>query len=724
MPKQYVRYGRWDKGLNSKFDSTDIAREQLADVNQCNISRPGRIATTGNPTTTENEISVGMTPHLSGHGAALVQADYTIGSSGNGALNTTGLHQIYVADSDGDVTGVDDASGTPVVQASLFSYGGDAGEHKPAFLWAEGGLRVSDANHYASGKTMWWGYVDRTRFHSDDAWNTVNNWIAEQAGLRVPVVSVDAAGTVFLDHDADSYPTTGGNAPFLEIEMSTSETDGRWESTDYEFGISYVYMGNQESSIVIMVMRNDTDAIATVSSFSLPTQQYWANLKVFASTTSTSNNFFERVTGCRFYVRKLGKNRRWRLLLDADFTEGVRLNTFDDFTHTWNKDGTGEYYSNIVVAIKSPSIETYESLNGYRNNESATAFAGNQQTWEDAALMNRRAFYIGCFYKDENNNSRLLGDRIFYSQPGRPDTVPSSNWIDLGVNDGQSFTAIEGFNNRIVCFKQNTIFIMNVSNSNVMGWNLEQTIEGNGVKYGGSVVKTRYGIVWANSDGCFIYTGRGMPEELTNNIDSADWALALKATGTTELCLGYDSNSSHLVVSKADASSSGTFPSYIYDFTIKAWSKDDEGLHKGRTNFINAPDGDLLWVEVGDTPGTTVDVYSWKRNAYGSIASPSPFFTMFNDNFGHPARLKKIYNVYVTVTLGGAYDIDLQIITDTGTTTITQTAGTAFTGILTFTPPSPLSTEKAQLKFINNNSTNSVIITDITVEYRPLGKTV
>ncbi len=55
-----------------------------------------------------------------------------------------------------------------------------------------------------------------------------------------------------------------------------------------------------------------------------------------------------------------------------------------------------------------------------------------------------------------------------------------------------------------------------------MGWGLEQEIDNNGIPDSANVLLTRYGIIWANNYGCFMYGGQA-PVELSQRIGSVEW---------------------------------------------------------------------------------------------------------------------------------------------------------------------------------------------------------
>lgn len=733
MPKTFTQYNRWDKGLNTKFDELDVDRTSLVASSHWDVSKPGKIRTV-NKRRGDNIFSVSGSydngnsgqylPLQHGVGSLLVTADYAIGAAPYaGSFNADGEQHLFFGSDDGDISVFD---GLSAIRKGVFNYGTTSGAHECAMIWFEGVLRVSDKNNHSTGRTVWVGRIARTRFNSTDNWNTKDHWIAEQAGLDEPTTSISNGvgyGIVFLKSSAVT-PNTKGEAPNLSLQITSNSTTGTWQATSYEFGMTYMYQGGQESKIVICKMYDHANT-NEVTYFDLPTQQHWSGIKIRAQNGSGGGeDFDQRVTGCRWYVRKQGTGKRWRLFVDADFTKGGRINTFDNHNSAWARNSAGINSMAEITQIKSPSIETYESLNGFTNSEFAVSFKDNGQTWGDATAINRRVFYTGVYYKDEDNNSKALHDRIFYSQPGRPDTIPTSNWVDLGINDGDVFIGLTSFANRILAFKRNTIYILNVTNPSPMGWALENVIENNGANSKSSICRTRYGVVWANTNGCYMWNGQGLPTELTTPIDvPGTWSSDF--TGCN-ISVGYDSISQQLVVSKTALSNSAVTDvdslCYIYDMATKSWIRGTE-MYWRHSNFMNNQDGELCWVSHlngGTQTNNTFNLEKW-FTASGNTSGLNPSFTMKSDNFDSPGILKKFYSVLATIKTEGAADVKISF---NGGNTVTLSAlDLDKPTVKRFDLSTPVTSEKMQLKFdVVSTGGNYVEINDIALEYRQLRK--
>ena len=78
---------------------------------------------------------------------------------------------------------------------------------------------------------------------------------------------------------------------------------------------------------------------------------------------------------------------------------------------------------------------------------------------------------------------------------GRYNILPSSNFIDVAINDGDDITALAYYKDKIIQFKKKKVFVINVSDDYEF---LEDTFQDIGVDGQFSVVTTPYGVVWVN----------------------------------------------------------------------------------------------------------------------------------------------------------------------------------------------------------------------------------
>ena len=758
MPKAFHEIARWDGGLNTHFDESDIEGSELSDVSLWSVAKPGRIFTinnytaTGTPpnsgTYTTNAFSLesDRTP-LVRYGFIIVESDYDIGTNEIAAPNET--RYALVVDSGGELTIIEDYNKSSTTEINLDDGSGlGSSAPKPRMFWSEGALRISDTTHGASSQVKWWGVVNYQRFlnNSADIWNNPMNvadstdarWVWVNASQPKPVVETAANnnsatfqqnhGVVITGSQTDDqlYPYHSGSMGLgvnVNLQTSTTATDGGWAATSYEFGQTFVYIGNQESMIAPMRIWNSGDK----GQLALTAQQYWTSVNVFASNNATYD-YDERITGARVYIRKVGQNRRWTLFLDVDFQRGVRRNTFDDFDSIWSRTAASKYRGSSALTIKSPSPQTYESINGYSPNETMCSFETSTYGWEHSTVLNRRTFLVGVRYlNDYSGASETFPDRLYYSAVAKYDTYPSTNWIDIGVNDGESFTAVEGFANRILAFKQGTLYIINVQNPNDGGWFLEAELKGMGVTSPDAVTKSDQGILFANTTALFRYTGQALPERLSNKLNKASWVQDLE-NDDHFIQVGYDGASEQCIVGQVGIAAGGLHDAstsvYVYDFRTGSMVKHDKYLTDGRTNFTNIPaTRELLWIE----PDSDNNLYDFIISKYDGNTLGAQFedgdaqyFTSKLDDLGSPASMKKFYNLYINLKTGGAYNFAVIV----NGTTVNKTGSqiVSFTK-LKFSLSTVANASTFQVK-IQNNTTTSITINSISLEFRTLYKRV
>jgi len=774
MPKTFHEISRWDGGLNTHFDESDIEGTELSDVSLWSVSKPGQIYTISNYAATGTPPQSGIystnvfsvesdTTPLVRYGFIIVESDYDIGTNEAAAVVET--RYAFIIDSAGELTVLEAFSSTNSTAGIMIgsTSGLDTGAPKPRMFWSEGALRISDSIHGAGSQVKWWGVVSFQRFtnHSTDTWNNPMGaaggdnpkWVWANASQPKPAVISTSNSTLINNYGAVIYGSTASNYPSgvpanmgkginMNISATTSETDGGWEATSYEFGQTLVYVGNQESMIAPMRIWNTVASTpADVAEISIASQQYWASVKVFASAKENAGgviyNYDQRVTGARIYIRKVGQNKRWALFLDADFERGVRRNTFDSFDAIWSRDGASTYSSSVPLKIKSPSPQTYESLNGYSPKGAVCSFETSTHGWEHSTILNRRTFLIGVKYlNDYSGQSEVMPDRIYYSAMAKYDTYPTTNWIDIGVNDGESFTAIEGFANRILAFKQGTLYIINIQSPNDGGWYLEAELKGMGITSADAVTKSDQGILFANTTGLFRFAGDGIPKRLTDKLNKTDWTTDLNHDDHF-IQVGYDGVSEQCFVGEVGIVAAGlhtaSSPVYIYDFRTGSFVKHIDYLTDGRSNFSNIPDTrELLWIEPDTTGGTgdenfKISKYTGNTHSVENIVSDNQYFITKLDDLGSPALMKKFYNLYINLkdndpSAGDDYDFDVIV----NGTTIRCTAGSSSIASFTKLKVSLSTVANAstfQLKILNQSVAN-ITINSISLEYRVLYKRV
>mgnify|MGYP001350666688 CR=1 FL=1 len=153
-------------------------------------------------------------------------------------------------------------------------------------------------------------------------------------------------------HDAVYYYSLwNGDYPYKHC----SAVDGTISATTYELASTFIYDGNQES---LPFKYANTHTIASGN-----------DLCALSLNVSAKGPYDPRISGGRIYIRELGTDSEYIMLLDIDLTKGCRTKFSDDYT-VWHDAGSSQY--NCPTATATANFEvtefgllTYEIINGF-----------------------------------------------------------------------------------------------------------------------------------------------------------------------------------------------------------------------------------------------------------------------------------------------------------------------------------------------------------------------
>lgn len=556
-------------------------------------------------------------------------------------------------------------------------------------------IHVSDADHadFVDGSVFLLNDEAMQLLSSDGTANTLN--VLRNAYGDAPP---GGQGLLGMEHKTGDI--------FKGFDVSSGEQDddvivsGGWPSGQYEFTYSFVNYSGDES--FMNVNTQATTALITAG-------EYFSDVRVVVNVEDT---FRKREKGFRIYTRLKGSNDRYGLFLDCDYEKGVRSNMFEDYAswtagsgHTYT--GGEQHYYEIAAAdaltIVNPSLDTYESINGYSEDEESISF-GTKGGYKAATVCSRRAWVANV-----KRDSVVYNDRIYYTPVNRFATFPESFYLDIGVNDGDSFTALHSIGNRLLAFKQKKLYVINVSSSADAGWYLEAEYEGVGCRTQESITKTPFGICWVNDDGVFVYEGEGIPQELTVFLDDATW----RTNAGARPSIGFNNKYKQLCVVQDTTQTNDIL---VFDFTSKSWST-TKSMSNGMSNFIQTADG-LYFIEYASSGNTkTVKILT------GDTGTKQISLKTKDIDFGNPGKIKKVYKVYITAKDdGGSSSAG-----NTLTLKYALNGNTTFGNAVTATPNSStfttlvytLNVDCESIAFeLTDEDGEALTINDITVEYR------
>ena len=509
------------------------------------------------------------------------------------------------------------------------------------------------------------------------------------AGTTTLTIPVDRAvfGTSAIEHSINSI-----------LKKSTDEPigGGAWPEGIYEFTYSIVDYAGNETLPHTFDTALDTATVAE--------GQFFENVDVKFNTASA---FRKNEKGIRIYTRIQDSNERFILFLDIDYERGVRRNLFEEFeswhnSSTYGSAGNTAYLQN-QLRILNPSLDTYESINGYAQEEKSINL-GTKGGYKAAAVCARRA-WIANVRKDDV----VFDDRIYYSPVNKFATFPDSYFLDIGINDGDSFSALHSLGNRLLAFKQKKLYVINVSSTSDAGWYLEAEYNGVGCLTQESVVSTPFGVCWINQDGVYIFDGSSPPKELSSLLNDKTFRTNSSKRGV----VGYNARHKQLVVCQ---DTSGTDDLLVYDFPSQAWSV-TKSMNNGMSNFMQTSQG-LYFIQYASSGNNkTVEFIS------GNPGTNQIDLKTKDIDFGSPGKVKKVYKVYITAKDDGQAGADGNTLTLkyalNGSTTFGN-AATAIPNSSTYTTlVYTLNVDCESIAFeLTDESSETISINDITIEYR------
>jgi hypothetical protein len=468
-----------------------------------------------------------------------------------------------------------------------------------------------------------------------------------QASIMTDVDSIDITSVTIIEGSTsgDPHHGVGGsdlttNEVFVEADFEATTGALGW-GKKWEHGFTFIYDEKQES----LVRRIEkVDASGTNAGTSPPTYlqdntanpAHAPNVRISVPYDSVWN---PRITGGVWYIRDVSGDvpSKWWAQAECNFVSGTIkvLQSGVEYDAVFNPT-TSEFNFDIdhENLLQPNQTDTYFSRNGFREDSDSLS-----AKFKSVVQVGRRVYVGNVQILKDDGTKEVKGDAIIKSPVNRFDTFPSSSLIEAAVNDGESITALEEFADRILQFKEQTLYIINVSQDIEF---LEDVYKHKGVLLPAAVCKTDYGCAWVNRLGCYLYDGKKVIDLLEKGgrqiIKESDW---LSFT-TDNSIIGYIPKKRQLIVLK-DCSGSSVGDIFLYDMVTQSWVQGDSAFTDSQehTNFVNDSNGDLVWSHTSDTGTMRV----W---ADASVTTTGISFKTKDLDFGQPAQRKKIYKAYVS----------------------------------------------------------------------------
>ena len=484
----------------------------------------------------------------------------------------------------------------------------------------------------------------------------------------------------------------------FNLQAIAGGSDGTIPAGTYEFAQTFIYDGVQESLPTVMT------GLTTVS----------ANQRLTLSVAA-SHGYDERITGGRIYFRDSSSKGEFQLLVDIDLTYGCRTNL--EAKHVgWSTIYNNASFLFCTVTIQDPNADTYSSLNGYNADLSSISIGNTGEGYKTSVVSNRRRFVANVKSINDKGQTVVQSDRLMYSEINRFDTFPPTNFIDIGVNDGEDFVKIESYADRLLAYKNRTLYVINVGGGSDTQWFLESEHKNMGVDFHAAVVKTDFGVAWVNKNGLFFYDGSQI-RNLQSKVLESEWTSFVN----DDTIIGYEPTHKHLVIVRDAAASGGTSgDAYVYSFITNSFTFVEDMVDNAvKTNIITDLHNNM-----------TLGVGTDELESYdGEPDSGATFdIKLKDDDFGLPNIVKKIYGVTVEYASGASNSNGVKYFytNDSGTKQGTANAGTLAStssdlDVNRITFGSPLLASSFQVQ-IDLDGSSVQKVNSVGVEYRPLYK--
>ena len=299
-------------------------------------------------------------------------------------------------------------------------------------------------------------------------------------------------------------------------------------------------------------------------------------------------------------------------------------------------------------------VNSYESETGILQESAITPNNAELDCRYKTSVVANNRLYVGNIMQ----NGTVYGDRMIKSPINKYNILPSTNFIDVAINDGDEITGLAYYKDKLLQYKKRKVFVINMSADYEY---LEDTFDNIGVQRQCQIVTTPMGIAWANSSGCFLYDGQTVKNLIDNKLGTEAFQSGINnnywtISNSDIPVIGYIKSTKKIIVSKNAASHTiNAMPTmWQFDFISQGWTFlfQKQKVQTNNTafapsNFINDENGDLLWYS---NDGNAI--YKWSDSPVtntDSGANLDNFILITKDyDFGNPSVRKKIYKVYVT----------------------------------------------------------------------------
>tara|TARA_R110002050_G_scaffold86987_5_gene184480 strand:- start:1896 stop:4925 length:3030 start_codon:yes stop_codon:yes gene_type:complete len=413
----------------------------------------------------------------------------------------------------------------------------------------------------------------------------------------------------------------------------------------YSFGYSWLYDDEKQESIIYKLEDLDTGTIPhELNQITIIGAPILFNFDIYLTPHPTTDyTLNERIIGSRIYYKKTSDDNHYLIgelnFVDKGFKFFPESETYDyNIVAPTNIMSPLSVLTQAITPASANVVDTWKSLNGFYQKVDTLEAA-----WKTGTVQGRKA-YIGNVKQD----GVTYPDRMLKSMVNRFDSFPNKESIvDVAVRDGENIVKLESFADRVLQFKEKTLYIINVAQGSEF---LESVHPFMGINYEYHSVKTERGIAFFNEYGAYLYNGNEIIDLLEKNgkvlISEDTWRDFITEGSIAESSIGYAPKKHQIIFMERLGDV------YFYNLKTGAWTTCQDMLDyndanpAAMTNFALNGDNDMFFIG-----GTKSQIYK-----YDHTPSPTHDFNYVTRDidFGDPSVRKKVYKVYITYKTGAS----------------------------------------------------------------------
>ena len=407
--------------------------------------------------------------------------------------------------------------------------------------------------------------------------------------LAIQMTTSTSGATVNLDnievYEEVVHGKGGMKICILPISGSGVSWNAEWTNTNYKFYVCARFDDGTETQ------PSETDVDGLVAKFGSDyyiensgADKFYVSAKVEPIDSNGHYVFDERMTGFVIYFSKE----------DEGYGEKYEFG-YIDFKDGWKPADGGTIKQWVSLGTSSDSyaaqLDTYDAAYNWsilakeyigatfdlNNNYSYRNDTLPDVRWKCATVIGNRAF-VGNVIYDDGFGEQYYPSRMIGSIPTQVDNfVIPSGILEFVTNDGDEIIQLENFSDRILQFKRNSLFIINVSTFGDEF--MEEEHRWKGVSNPHHVVWTPEGVIWANEYSVYIYDGRDVRDLMlatqgafkeNRSISRDNWSNFFSDNST----LIFEPKSNQIIIKRSDTGSAdlNSGDIYLHDLDNGGWT--------------------------------------------------------------------------------------------------------------------------------------------------------